>query len=114
MIKRSSHLNHRRGISKRAKHLRKLFTGFIFAFIVCISGSAFFVSAHGISDADSIHTYYKSIEIHKGDTLWEIAEQTKPQNCGSTAEYVQLIKDMNQLESDHIESGQHLIIAYNI
>lgn len=110
---RSSRPARRRKISKKVKRARKLFTGFICALIICVSGSAFLVSAQGLSDDDT-HTYYKSIEIRKGDTLWDIAEQTKPADCGSTAEYVQVLKDMNRLGSDDIQSGQHLIVAYNM
>lgn len=100
--------------SNRRRIPRRLFTGFIFAFILCVSGSAFLVSAKGISNADSIHTYYRSIEIQKGDTLWDIAEETKPQDCQSTAEFVRMIKDINCLNSDDIQTGQYLIITYDI
>ena len=31
----------------------------------------------------------------------------------SVAEYVQVLKDMNNLDSDDIQAGQNLIIAYN-
>ena len=113
MNRRSSRTTKRRKISKRAKRAKRLFTGFICALIICVSGSAFLVSAQGLSDHDT-HTYYKSIEIQKGDTLWDIARQTKPADCGSTAEYVQVLKDMNRLGSDDIQSGQHLIVACNM
>lgn len=113
MNRRSSRTTQRRKLSKRAKRAKRLFTGFICALIICVSGSAFLVSAQGLSDHDT-HTYYKSIEIRKGDTLWDIAEQTKPADCGSTAEYVQVLKDMNRLGSDDIQSGRHLIVACNM
>lgn len=113
MNRRSSRTTQHRKLSKRAKRAKRLFTGFICALIICVSGSAFLVSAQGLSDHDT-HTYYKSIEIRKGDTLWDIAKQTKPADCGSTAEYVQVLKDMNRLGSDDIQSGRHLIVAYNM
>ena len=113
MNRRSSRTTQRRKILKRAKRAKRLFTGFICALIICVSGSAFLVSAQGLSDHDT-HTYYKSIEIRKGDTLWDIAKQTKPADFGSTAEYVQVLKDMNRLGSDDIQSGRHLIVAYNM
>lgn len=80
------------------------------AFLICVSGSAFLVSAHGISGGNDIRTGYRSIEIRKGDTLWEIAERTKPADSVSTPEYVQVLKEMNHLSSDTIMTGQHLII----
>ena len=36
-----------------------------------------------------------------------------PDEHGSVAEYVQQLKDMNNLSSDRIYSGQNLIISYN-
>lgn len=96
-----------------AEKIRKLFTGLFFTFIICISGSAFLVSAHGISGTENNYTYYRSIEIQPGDTLWSIAETYLPDNCSSIPEYIRMIKDINCLESDKIQSGQHLIITYN-
>ena len=73
-----------------------------------------FVSAHEKSGTDDIvYKYYKSIEIHPGDTLWNIAEDTMTDEYSSVAEYVQVLKDMNNLHSDDIQAGQNLIIAYN-
>lgn len=95
------------------KNLRKLFTGVILIFTICISFGAFLVSAHEKSGNQNVYTYYKSIEIQPGDTLWEIAENTMPDEHGSVAEYVQQLKDMNNLSSDKIYSGQNLIISYN-
>ena len=81
--------------------------------IVCISFGVLLVSAHERSDEeDNVYTYYKSIEIHPGDTLWEIAEETMPDDDDSVAEYVQQLKDMNNLSSDKIYSGQDLIVSY--
>ena len=113
MKKKTDRGQHRR-LSKKIKRMKRLFTGFMLALVICVSGSAFLVSAHGITDSGDPHTYYKSIEIRKGDTLWEIAEQMKPSDCGSTAEYVQVLKDINNLESNDIQSGRHLIIAYDM
>lgn len=96
-----------------ADKIKKLLAGLIFTFIICISGSAFLVSAHGISGTENNYTYYKSIEIQPGDTLWSIAETHMPDNCSSIPEYIRMIKKINRLETDKIQSGQHLIITYN-
>ena len=78
-----------------------------------MSFGAFFVYAREQSAGDeAVYTYYKSIEIHPGDTLWDIAEETMTDSYDSVAEYVQVIKNMNGLDSDEIHSGQNLIIAY--
>lgn len=56
---------------------------------------------------------YKSIEISKGDTLWSIAnEHIDTNHYKSVQEYVDEIKEMNAIKSDHIVSGSCLIIPY--
>ena len=53
MNRRSSRTTQRRKMLKRAKRAKRLFTGFICALIICVSGSAFLVSAQGLSDHDT-------------------------------------------------------------
>ena len=55
---------------------------------------------------------YMSIEIRRGDTLWDIAE-TYADACGlSVQEYVQELKDINGLNGDLIHEDHHLTIVY--
>lgn len=92
----------------------RFLTGMILMILICISFGAFWVSAHEKTDAgDTIYKYYKSIEIQPGDTLWTIAEDTMTDEYDSVVEYVQVLKNMNNLDSDNIQAGQNLIIAYN-
>ena len=96
------------------KRFRRIFTGIILMMVICVSFGAFLVSAHEKTSAgDAVYKYYKSIEIQPGDTLWGIAEDTMTDEYDSVVEYVQVLKDMNNLDSDNIEAGQDLIIAYN-
>ncbi len=96
------------------KRFRRIFTGIILMMVICVTFGAFLVSAHEKTSAgDAVYKYYKSIEIQPGDTLWGIAEDTMTDEYDSVVEYVQVLKDMNNLDSDNIEAGQDLIIAYN-
>lgn len=59
------------------------------------------------------YKYYKSIEIAKGDTLWSIAkENIDTSHYNNVHEYVNEIKAMNAMKSDHIVSGNYIIIPY--
>ena len=104
----------RSSVRSGKKSFKRLFAGVILILIICVSFGAFFVSAHEKAGTDDIvYKYYKSIEVHPGDTLWNIAEDTMTDEYSSVAEYVQVLKDMNNLHSDDIQAGQNLIIAYN-
>ena len=77
-------------------------------------GCVFLVSAHEKSaESDFLSACYRSIEIQPGDTLWDIAESTRTSEYDSVQEYVQVLKEMNNLDSDDIQAGQYLMIAYN-
>ena len=93
------------------KRIRRLSTGIVMILFGCMVFGSFFVSAHENTSDQS--TYYKSIEIQPGDTLWDIAEETMTSKYNSVPEYVQALKDMNNLDSDDIQAGQYLVIAYN-
>ena len=96
------------------KGIYSLSAGIVMVVLVCLLFGSFFVSAHeDTADTDTIYKYYKSIEIQPGDTLWDIAESTMTSEYDSVQEYVQVLKDMNNLESDDIQAGQYLMIAYN-
>lgn len=59
------------------------------------------------------HKYYKSIEIAKGDTLWSIAKDNIDTHYYKNVnEYINEIKTMNSIKSDHIVSGSYIIIPY--
>ena len=99
--------------SRFKRRIRNLCAGTILVLCICMSFGAFLVSAHENTGDETVYTYYKSIEIQPGDTLWDIAEDTMPAEYDSTAEYVQVLKAMNDLDSDDIQAGQHLMITYN-
>ena len=117
---KNQNLPERRKMNKKVyKHAMKkgiysLSAGIVMVVLVCLLFGSLFVSAHeDTADTDTIYKYYKSIEIQPGDTLWDIAESTMTSEYDSVQEYVQVLKDMNNLESDDIQAGQYLMIAYN-
>ena len=100
----------RKGLSA---NLLLLVIGTFILLFSCLFLGNFMSSAHENDTSSVQSTYYKSIRIQPGDTLWDIAEETMTSEYESTKEYVQVLKDMNSLSSDHIEAGQYLIVAYN-
>ena len=56
--------------------------------------------------------YYTSIEIMKGDTLWSIASEYMTSEYDSIQDYIDEVKDLNNLGADDIHIGQYLMIPY--
>ena len=71
-----------------------------------------FASDVGKDSEEPENIYYTSVRIQSGDTLWEIAEETMPDDCVSVQAYVETLKKMNNLDTDDLQAGQYLIIAY--
>ncbi len=98
---------------ERAIRRKKQFIHLTASFIIIIAASlvfgAFFVSARENNTTEP-DTYYESICIQSGDTLWDIACDNMTDEYDSIDEYIQLIKDTNGLKSDSIQAGQYLVI----
>ena len=111
-----------RKVSRLRRDIRHLLTGamlliFVLGFVVFYNTSyAQDISVRSAAQSDTQtadHTkYYKTIEITSGDTLWSIAELYMDDHYDSVKEYVRELKEMNHLNSDSIQDGQYLTIAY--
>ena len=53
-------------------------------------------------------TAYESIRISGGDSLWSIAQEYH--GLENTADFVEELKVLNNLSSDHIEAGSYLLV----
>lgn len=101
----------------RKKQVRKNILLLILSTIILSSLLVFFASM-SIQASDIAHQqqvsykYYKSIYISQGDTLWSIAEANMDEHYSSTTEYINEVKRMNSLTSDHIVCGSYLVIPY--
>lgn len=101
---------------KRSVHVKKLFVGILSLFVI-FGLSAFYgsglVSAHDNAKDDPVRCkYYKSIQIHSGDTLWNIAEEYMTEDYESVSEYITEVKKINKLSSDQIQDSQYLTVPY--
>lgn len=59
-----------------------------------------------------VYKYYTSIELEEGDTLWSIADTYAAKGCQSKNDYIEEVKELNQIDENDIHSGQHLLIPY--
>ena len=85
---------------------------------IILFGIIFFCSAV-MSDAQSDnftpeYKYYKTITVHSGDTLWEIASDNyNSDKYSSMSEYMGEIMSINSLDnSSNLNAGEDLIVPY--
>lgn len=78
-----------------------------------VFGSIFSSAQSNAEESGIQYKYYKSIEIKKGDSLWSIAnEYCEDGYYDSTKDYVEELKEINNLKSENIHYGQRLVVAY--
>lgn len=56
----------------------------------------------------STQTTYESVRISGGDSLWSIAQ--KYRGVEDTSDFVEELKVLNSLSSDHIEAGSYILV----
>lgn len=108
MIKNRARKRRAREAAKK-KILFLLATVFVITVGSVIFGSTF-SAAQAKAEEESRIKYYKSIVIQGGETLWSIANEYKGDE--STHEYIEELKELNDIQSDTIHQGQHLVVAY--
>lgn len=60
---------------------------------------------------DTPTLYYKEYMVQNNDTLWSLAGEYKWDGC-STKEYIELVKQINNLSNDVINYGEYIILPY--
>ncbi len=55
---------------------------------------------------------YTCIRISGGDSLWKIARLYMGEGYDDIQEYIEEVKELNQLTSDQIHAGQYLTLPY--
>ena len=56
------------------------------------------------------HKYYTCISIEDGDSLWTIAEKYAAPESGSYNDFIDEVKQINDLHGDQIEYGCSIVI----
>ncbi|HIT59962.1 MAG TPA: LysM peptidoglycan-binding domain-containing protein [Candidatus Fimousia stercorigallinarum] len=82
---------------------------FVFAFVLVLGNAVFFRSDVSANNDSVIR--YQTVEIQKGDTLWSIAKEYYEEPCGDIRDYIDQIKECNNLDSsDRITEGCYLCV----
>ncbi len=85
----------------------------LFLFITIFMASSFMADAQSDSYTPEFK-YYKTITVHSGDTLWEIANDNYNSNhYDDIYKYIVEIKDINVIDDlDSLSAGEALILPY--
>lgn len=90
----------------------------ILALMVFISSNIFGVSllntmAKEPSRPEQV-SYYKSIQIKSGDSLWSIASEYTKDTDIKIQDYIHQLMQMNGLKEETIHAGQYLTVMYMV
>ena len=114
--------SYRRHVRRQAKRNRTIFlhkmmlrmAGVIAACLLCLIGVSNYAQVHADRAKEPVNfRYYTSIPVEKGDSLWSIARDYREEGFSSVEEYVEFLKEVNQLKSDLIYEGGYLIVSYS-
>lgn len=90
-----------------------LTSSFVMLLAMAVFTSVKFVNVDAMSnEKEPLYKYYTSYEIQPGDTLTSIAEEYTANTQQSVTEYIEEIRENNNLNTDNIISGKKIIIAY--
>lgn len=81
--------------------------------LITIGSIVFGSTFSSAKNDEEFEVYYKSVEIEQGDSLWNIAKEYKAEDQ-SIVEYIEELRELNNLTSDTIHEGQHLVVAYQV
>lgn len=95
------------------RNQRIMFISVLFVIVSIITGFVLFGSIRTqAAPADVSYKYYTSIQVQKGDTLWNIANVYMTEEYVDANEYIEEICSINHIDASEIHSGQYLTIPY--
>ena len=96
---------------KTEKRLAVLISIIVISLIVilCTSIKTFASSEY---EEGELHTYYTSVRVEQGDTIWSIADDYMLYSDLTKQEYVDHICELNHTRLGDIEAGQYIIVEY--
>ncbi|MGN0133578.1 MAG: LysM peptidoglycan-binding domain-containing protein [Anaerotignum sp.] len=98
----------RRVVRKSRKIRKNTFVLLTMALILCLG-----TFAMGAQTGKATKTYYESVEIHKGDTIWNIAEEYKTEG-EKTEHMVDAILELNGLKTANVRAGESIIVPVTV
>jgi len=104
-------------VNRKRRAARRMRRYLIALLMVAAFCSGFFghtlLSAHAEEETKPVlNRYYTSIQLKRGDSLWDIAHTYAKGSGYTIREYVEELKRMNGLSGEEIHSGEFLTVMY--
>ena len=97
---------------KQAKKGVLCFSTISFIFILVLCYFLFHSNTVNAKENSDCVKYYTSVYIEPGDTLTSIAKKYQTAEYSDLSEYIEEIKYVNDLHSDHITAGCYIVVPY--
>ena len=97
---------------KKAKKGVLCFSTISFIFILVLCYFLFHSNTVNAKENSDCVKYYTSVYIEPGDTLTSIAKKYQTAEYSDLSEYIEEIKYVNDLHSDHITAGCYIVVPY--
>lgn len=66
------------------------------------------------SDPHTTVTWYKSVYVNPGDSLWIIADEYMDDGYEDKNAYIDEIREINHISGSQLQSGTYIIIPYTV
>lgn len=109
--RRTNHAAHKRAHTLPMKGQTVLLIVIIIVSFVFLFKSSISVFA-GARKQDEVCKYYTSIQVQRGDTLWDIAERYIADGNMGRKEFIDEVTQLNGLTDGQIRSGEYIVVSY--
>lgn len=109
--RRTNHAAHKRAYLLQMKGQTVLLIIIIIVSFVVLLKSSISVFA-GARKQDEVCKYYTSIQVQRGDTLWDIAERYIADGNMGRKEFIDEVTQLNGLTDGQIRSGEYIVVSY--
>lgn len=97
---------------RAAARNQQFLLGILVVSLIVIGSLLFGTIKTQAAPAETSYKYYTSVQIERGDTLWNIAGNYITDEYDSMEEYIAEICELNHISAEDIHTGGYLTIPY--
>lgn len=108
-----------RNYKRKIRRQRELRNKIVYAILTVVIVLTAVLSFHSITSqaqdesAEVTYKYFTSLEVEKGDSLWNIAQEHIDYTYyDNVQDYIDEVMDINNMKDDTVKAGQCIVIPY--